>query len=157
MAFRKRLIYGLVFAGALAGLAAGLIAVLAGEPSTSAAVHRVPPASRAPVPRLAGSSSAPDLTALVAQLTSASAQTQQQALVPGGQAGPSQPLRLLPPGSTLQLEPATWQVTGVDSAGAAAAGRIGAHLTEPGRPVASVFLDVMKVGGRWLLYQTGPS
>ncbi len=61
---------------------------------------------------------------------------------------------LLPAGSKLAVEPATWEATGVDSSGASAAGRVRARLTEPGRPAAEVYLELVKLQGRWLVYET---
>jgi hypothetical protein len=42
----------------------------------------------------------------------------------------------------------------VDSSGAPAAGRVRARLTEPGRPAAEVYLELVKLQGRWLVYET---
>lgn len=135
MTFRRRWVYGLAIAGVVAALVVGVLLSLG-----------------------VGSSgkSAPDLTALAKQLTSADPRVQEQALVPGGQADPGQPPGVLPAGSTLQVKPKTWQVTGVDSAGAPAAGRIRARLTRPGQASAEVDLDVFRIGGQWLLYETSP-
>jgi hypothetical protein len=102
-------------------------------------------------------SSAPDLDTLVKQLTSADLRTQEQALVPAVQAPAGRPAGVLPAGSTLQVEPKTWQVTGADSKGAPTVGRIRASLTRPGEPASKVYLDLAKVDGKWLLYETGPA
>lgn len=134
MAFRVRRRYGLVIVGAVAALIVGVVLLLG-----------------------VGSSgeSAPDLTTLVHQLTSADARVQVQALVPTARTGPWQS-GLLPAGSTLRVKPKTWQVTGEDAAGSPVAGRIRAHLTRPGQTAAEIALDVFKVDGRWLLYETSP-
>jgi hypothetical protein len=64
---------------------------------------------------------------------------------------------LLPTGSGLTVEPGTWQVTGVGPSGAPAAGQIKARLTEPGHPVSLIYLGLIKLDGRWLLYETSPA
>lgn len=88
------------------------------------------------------------------QLTSADPRVEAVALAPGGAPLQGQSATLLPAGSKLAVEPATWEVTGVDSSGAPAAGRIRARLTELGRTAVEVYLELVKLQGRWLLYET---
>jgi hypothetical protein len=142
MAGRKRVVIS-VAAVAVIGLGVGLGLVFypRGTPLASSSL-------RAP------SASAPDLTSLVRQLTSADPRVEAQALAPGGGRGPGQPRTLLPAGSRLAVEPGTWRVTGADSSGAPAAGQIRARLTEPDHPGRQVYLGLIKLDGRWRLYET---
>jgi hypothetical protein len=135
---------GLLFA------AAAIIAVVGAAAGLVTAFY---PHTRASAPAVA-SASAPKLTGLVNQLTSDDPRVEAEALAPGGTQEPGQPRTLLPAGSRLTVEPGTWVVTGVDPSGSPATGQVRARLTEPGRPASEVYLDVIDVGGRWLLYQT---
>jgi hypothetical protein len=137
MASRKRVLVSSVVAVAIVGLGAAVtLAVYKGRVSS------------------ASPSTAPALTAVVSQLTSADPRVEVKALAPGGARVRGESVTLLPPGSKLTAEPATWEVTGVDSSGAPAAGRIKARLTEPGHPASEVYLDLVKLRGRWLVYET---
>jgi hypothetical protein len=90
----------------------------------------------------------------VNQLTSVDPRVDTEALAPGSMPVQRKPKTLLPAGSKLAVEPATWEVTGVDSSGGSAAGRIRARLTEPGRTATEVYLELVKLQGRWLVYET---
>jgi hypothetical protein len=135
MVLRRRFAYGVVIAVVVAAVIVGVLLFLGVWSSRE---------------------SAPDLTALVRQLTSADPRVQVQALVPTARTGPWQTSGVLPAGSVLRVEPKTWQVTGADTAGAPSVGRVRARLTWPGQAATEIDLDVVKVGDRWLLYGTSP-
>jgi hypothetical protein len=137
MASRNRVLVSIAVAAAVIGLGAGVAVALYPSGASSAA----PPTAQA-------------LTTLVNQLTSADPRVEAAALAPGGAPVRGEPATLLPAGSKLVVEPATWEVTGVDSSGAPAAGRIRARLTEPGRLARAVYLELVKMQGRWLVYET---
>jgi hypothetical protein len=137
MASRNRILLSTAVAVAVIGLGTGVAVALYPKGT--------PPAAP---------SAAPALTVLVDQLTSADPHVEAEALTPGGTPARGQPTALLPAGSRLTVEPATWDVTGVDSTGAPAAGRIRARLTEAGHPASEVYLELVKLQGRWLVYET---
>ena len=137
---RKRLLFAAAAFIAVTGATAGLVTAF--YPNRGSSVSAV------------GSVSAPKLTGLVSQVTSDDPRVEAEALAPGGTQEPGQPRTLLPAGSTITVEPGTWVVTGVDPSGSPATGQVRARLTEPGRPASQVYLDVIDIGGRWLLYQT---
>lgn len=136
MASRKRVLVVVAAAVVVIGLGAGLAVAFYPRGASSA-----PPSAQV-------------LTGLANQLTSADPRVEAGALAPGGTPVPGQPPTLLPAGSKLAVEPATWEAAGTDSSGASAAGRVRARLTEPGRPVAEVYLELVKLQGRWLVYET---
>lgn len=137
MASRNRVLVSIAVAAAVIGLGAGVAVALYPSGASSAA----PPTAQA-------------LTTLVNQLTSADPRVEAEALAPGGAPVQGESATLLPAGSKLVVEAATWEVTGVDSSGASAAGRIRARLTEPDRPASAVYLELVKMQGRWLVYET---
>jgi hypothetical protein len=132
-------------------LAAAVVITVAGVAGGLAAAFH--PRGASSVSALA-SVHAPKLTGLARQLTSDDPRVEAEALAPGGVQEPGQPRTLLPAGSTLTVEPGTWVVTGTDPSGTPATGQVRARLTEPGRAASEVYLDVINIGGRWLLYQT---
>lgn len=98
---------------------------------------------------------APDLTLLIANLTSSDPATQETALVPALRANSEEPKGIiLPPGSTLAIIPGTWEVSGTDRTGQPYLGKIQATLTRPGQPPTAVSLHLIDTGTQWLLYET---
>lgn len=101
---------------------------------------------------------APDLTLLVANLTSSDPANQEMSLAPALHTDSAQPKKvILPPGSTLAVIPATWEVISVDQTGQPHLGRIQAALTRPGRPPTAVRLHLININAQWLLYETSPA
>ncbi|MGQ0717523.1 MAG: hypothetical protein ACT4NP_09455 [Pseudonocardiales bacterium] len=77
-------------------------------------------------------------------------------MVAAARAKPGETAGVLPVGSTLVLQSGTWEVNGVDEAGAPSVGVIQASLIRPGQSAVDVDLYVARLGGQWFLYETSP-
>jgi hypothetical protein len=99
----------------------------------------------------------PDLAALVSSLTSTDPGAQEAGLAPALRTSSGPPLAILPAGSSLVVDTATWDVMDKDDTGEPYTAKVDAKLTRPGQPVENVSLHLMKVDKQWLLYETAPA
>lgn len=99
----------------------------------------------------------PDLSMVLAHLTSADPALQELALRPEMRAQHDETPGVLPVGSLLVTLPETWAVDGIDGVGSPSSGTVRARLTRPAEAATEVELHVVRIGNEWFLDETSPA
>lgn len=98
----------------------------------------------------------PDLSSMVARLTSHDPAVQELALRPEMRARPGEPAGVLPARSKLVILPDTWVPGQTDERGLPSSGAVSAELERPGTPVVTVEMQLVRVGDEWFVEETSP-